>query len=124
LRLRVTAAEQKAAHRRLLVHRRRLKWATACQPQLEPEAGAIMAPAASEAADAASIADEAASMALDAASEAAIAAGSDAAAEAASGAASSAFLPQAARAIAATREANKSDFFMNVLESSESNDDR
>jgi hypothetical protein len=69
------------------------------------EAASTAAEAASEAAEATSTAAEAASTAAEATSEAA---------EAASAAGSSAFLPQAARAMAAINEASRSDFFMLV----------
>jgi hypothetical protein len=73
------------------------------------EAASVTAEAASEAAavaaEAVSVAAEAASVATEAASVAA---------EAAPAAASSAFLPQAASAIAAISEASRSDFFMLV----------
>jgi hypothetical protein len=88
---------------------------------LAAEAAAIAAVAAPMAADeAASLADEAADMAAEAdvsAAEADIA-DAEAADEAASaaGAVVSAGLVQAARAATATREANRSDLFMNFLE--------
>ena len=70
--------------------------------------------AAEAAAEAASTAAGAASMASEAAG-AGIGAGSTAGAGVTG--AGSPFLPQAARAAAAIREANRSDLFMNVLES-------
>ena len=88
---------------------------------LAAEAAAIAAVAAPMAADeAASLADEAADTAAEADVSAAEAetAAAEAADEAASaaGAVVSAGLVQAARAATATREANRSDLFMNFLE--------
>jgi hypothetical protein len=61
--------------------------------------------------EAADMAEEAAASAIGAAAEAASAIG----AAAGAAAASSGFLPQAARATAATRDANRSDFFIFFL---------
>jgi hypothetical protein len=73
--------------------------------------------AALAAEEAASAADEAADMALEAAASAAEAAGAGAAIGAGAGAVTvvSSFLLQAARATEATRDANRSDFFILVL---------
>lgn len=72
--------------------------------------------AASDTADAASDTADAASATADAASEAASAAGAvTAGAGAGAGAGASSFLPQALSATAATRDAHRSDFFIDVL---------
>jgi hypothetical protein len=83
-----------------------------CAAEAAVEAASITAEAASVAAEAASVAAEAASVAATAAESAAAEATSAIEAAASAAAAASSFLPQAARAMAAINEANRSDFFM------------